>query len=238
MKIRQFRFSFPGLGDVFGYLLNDEESGEAVAVDGGAPKEILAFLEARELTLKAVTNTHCHADHITGNKALVQASGATYLSPADLLEKGELELGNQKISVIQAPGHSEDSLVLRAGDILLTGDTLFNGTVGNCYTGDYESYFTTLMGLTKLPGLCRIYPGHDLRIYAMGVAKRLDPKNSYIDAYLASHNREEVFSFLEEELRVNPFIRWDDPALEPAYRKVAGPRKTAYQRWRLLMELH
>lgn len=238
MDIKQFRFLFPEIGDVFGYLLFDGKSGEAAAIDGGAPEAILSFLKANNLTLKWVTNTHRHRDHITGDQALIDATGAAYLSPEELMERGILKLGSETADIIPAPGHSADSLVIKAGDLLITGDTLFNGTVGNCYTGDYEGYFITLKMLTGLPGRCRVYAGHDLRDYAMGVARELDPENSEIDGYMESRNPADEFSFLEEELKVNPFIRWNDPALDSVRRRSAGPRDTEFQRWRAMMELH
>jgi hydroxyacylglutathione hydrolase len=77
-----------------------------------------------------------------------------------------------------------------------------------------------------------------LREYAVGVVRNLDPSNPHIEDYLAGGNPQEEYSLMEEELRVNPFIRWNDPALEPARKGTGRPLETEYQRWRALMDLH
>lgn len=237
MEVKQFRFNHPGIGTVFAYLLFDPGSGEAAAVDGGAAEEMIRFLKKKNLALRLVTNTHRHSDHIGGDEAL-QAAGGIYRSPKDLAAAGTFLLGDETVEVISTPGHSDDSVVFRAGEILITGDTLFTGTVGNCYTGDYEVYFASLKMITALPGSCRIYPGHDLREYAVGAARKLDPSNPHLEGYLAKGDPENEYSLMDEERQVNPFIRWNDPALEPARRGTGRPLETEFQRWRALMELH
>ena len=238
MEVKQFRFNHPGIGTVFAYLLFDPVSGEAAAIDGGAAEEMLRFLEENGLNLRLITNTHRHSDHIGGDEALRARTKGVYQTPADLAAAGSFRLGNKTVTVIPTPGHSEDSVVFRAGDILITGDTLFTGTVGNCYTGDYEGYYASLKTITALPGSCRIYPGHDLREYAVGVIQKLDPSNPCLGAYRAKEDPENEYSLLEEELRVNPFIRWNDPGLDSARKGTGRPLETEYQRWRALMDLH
>jgi len=238
MEVKQFRFNHPEIGTVFAYLLFDPVSGEAAAVDGGAVEEMTRFLKEKKLTLKIITNTHRHTDHTGGDEALRAAAGGTYQGPEELAASKSFTLGDETVEVISTPGHSEDSVVFRAGEVLITGDTLFTGTVGNCYTRDYEAYFASLKRVTALPGTCRIYPGHDLREYAVGAARKLDPSNPHLEGYLAKGDPGNEYSLLEEERKVNPFIRWNDPALEPARRSTGRPRDTEFQRWRALMDLH
>ncbi len=67
---------------------------EAVAVDpGGDPAEVLAYLEANNLKLTHILNTHLHFDHTYGNKALSEATGAPILCCEDDLALLETELG-------------------------------------------------------------------------------------------------------------------------------------------------
>jgi len=91
----------------------------------------------------AIVDTHLHADHVSGARALSAATGATlYLSPHDpfafsyepLRDGFEIELAPGvavTVSAISAPGHTEGSTVYRLGDeALFTGDTLFLESVG------------------------------------------------------------------------------------------------------------
>jgi len=142
------------------------------------------------------------------------------------------------VEILKTPGHSDDSIVFKSDEILITGDTLFTGTIGNCYTGDYETYFNSLKSLVSLPGNHKIYPGHDLRRYAMGVAARLDPENKDIAPYLDGYNPEDEWSTLAEEMRVNPFLRWNDPALAQALGWTKELYGSDIEKFRALMKLH
>ena len=91
MNIRQFRYG----ADNLGYLLYGEHA--AMAVDGGAPGEMLEFLSGRGLFLQYVTNTHTHMDHTLGNRELLANSRAQYLDFNALLEMKKIELDGQTV---------------------------------------------------------------------------------------------------------------------------------------------
>ena len=232
MNIEQFRY-----GDSnFGYLIYTKN--EAAAVDGGAPEEILKFVRDRGLTLKYVTNTHDHWDHVPGNQTLLDKSGAEYISPVGLVDQKILQLGDEKVLITHTPGHTEDSLVMGSGGWLITGDTLFNCTVGNCYTRDYETYFSSLEKVLSFPPETKIYAGHDLFAYGVGVAKGIDPDNPFMTEYRKARKREPLYTTLEEELKVNPFIRFNDKSLDEYRKGLDMPLDTPYQRWRAMMTIH
>ena len=71
LQVEKFRY-----GDNLGYLIFGKT--EAMAIDGGAWPEILAFLGSNKLTLKFVTNTHQHYDHTSGNENLMRKTKATF----------------------------------------------------------------------------------------------------------------------------------------------------------------
>ncbi len=52
-----------------------------------------------------------------------------------LLEAGRIVIDDFEIEVLDTPGHTDDSLSFSVDGCLITGDTLFNGTVGNCFSG-------------------------------------------------------------------------------------------------------
>ena len=66
-------------------ILADEASREAVVIDpGDEPERILRALEAARLRPVALLHTHAHLDHITGSRAVKEATGAPIrLHPAD-----------------------------------------------------------------------------------------------------------------------------------------------------------
>ena len=229
MNIRQFRYS----ADNFGYLLYGDRF--ALAVDGGAAKEMLAFVKARKLVLTHVTNTHGHGDHTVGNRDLLAGSTATFIDNRSLLENRALALDGEKIDVFHTPGHTVDSVCFRAGGVMITGDTLFNGTVGNCFSGDLAAFYRSIKKLMGFPADTRIYAGHDYVAESMRFARRLEPENKAIDAYLQKIDSDHVFSTLQQELQVNPYLRFNAPGIVAVLEQKKLPAATEIERWTSLM---
>ncbi|HQN67504.1 MAG TPA: hydroxyacylglutathione hydrolase, partial [Smithellaceae bacterium] len=134
IRIEQFRY-----GDNLAYLLYGKT--EAMAIDGGAWQEILSFLERHTLSLRYVANTHRHYDHTPGDDHLLAKTNAAFLDCRTLADQERFLLDGEPVVVYRTPGHSEDSICFHAGNDLITGDTLFNATVGNCFTGDLRGFF-------------------------------------------------------------------------------------------------
>ncbi|HOD36178.1 MAG TPA: hydroxyacylglutathione hydrolase [Syntrophales bacterium] len=231
LKIEQFRYA----SDNLGYLIFGERY--ALAVDGGAADEMLVFLANQNLSLVHVTNTHDHYDHTTGNDELLRRSKATYLSPKELAEKGVVILEGEKILIYPTPGHTRDAVCLHAGNILISGDTLFNGTVGNCFTGNLREFYHSIKKLMALPDETVIYAGHDYVRDSVAFAKRLEPGNGDPDAFLSSYDPGHVYSTLAEERRMNPYLRFNDERIIEILRKRGLRTGTEYERWESLMSI-
>lgn len=141
------------------YVLGDESSREAVAIDTATPcvDWVTTTLAERGWTLKLIVSTHRHWDHIGDNAALSDATGAQIAAhladrhglekpsgnlapfpippsiPAiDLAEGSRIRFGELELEVLHTPGHTEGSVcLLAAGErLLFTGDTLFTGSWG------------------------------------------------------------------------------------------------------------
>jgi glyoxylase-like metal-dependent hydrolase (beta-lactamase superfamily II) len=141
------------------YVLGDEPSREAIAIDTAIPcvDWVTATLAERGWTLKLIVSTHRHWDHIGDNAAVSQATGAQiaahtldrpgleqpsgYLAPfpippsvaaVELAEGSRIRFGEIELEVLHTPGHTEGSVCLLANDerLLFTGDTLFTGSWG------------------------------------------------------------------------------------------------------------
>ena len=232
MKVKQFSYDDTNLG----YVL--WSGSEAVVIDGGAPEQMVKFAISEGLEIKYVTNTHEHMDHIHGNDALMELTNAALIAPDEMCSIKILRLGNEQIEAFPAPGHSEKSIVFYFEGSLVTGDTLFNGTVGNCYTKDYELYFDSLQKVLRFPGSTKIYAGHDIFDYTTGVMDKIDPDNPMLAEYKALYSKTLLVTTLEQELQVNPFIRFDDPALDEFRSGLGMPLGTPYERWRAMMSIH
>lgn len=141
------------------YVLGDEASREAIAVDTATPcvDWVTQALAERGWTLRLIVSTHRHWDHIGDNAAVSEATGARIAAhtldrhglenpapitapfpippsvPAiDLAEGSEIRFGDISLDVMHTPGHTEGSVCLIAASesLLFTGDTLFAGAWG------------------------------------------------------------------------------------------------------------
>lgn len=143
--------------------------------------------EARkaQVEISYVIDTHVHADHYSGGRALAQRVGTPYclhesdrmLAKFDFepLHDGQvLEIGKVKVTVLHTPGHTPDSVCLLVADVrrsespwfVLTGDTLFVGAAGWPDLAGQELemagvlYDTLHARLLTLNDDLEIYPGH------------------------------------------------------------------------------
>lgn len=170
------------------YLLEDEQAKVAALIDPGDEAErLLRVLKEEGVTLEYILLTHGHYDHTTAVPELHAALPETkiYIHQADsfgaggrlfplasqveellLYDEGDtLQLGDITIEVLHTPGHSLGSVVLKAGEVLFTGDTLFAGSCGrtDLRGGSYEQIMASLKRLGELEGDYMVLPGHDVR---------------------------------------------------------------------------
>jgi glyoxylase-like metal-dependent hydrolase (beta-lactamase superfamily II) len=146
------------------YILYDE-SGECAIIDPGMytaaeQNAVVNFIKDNNLKPVLLLNTHCHIDHVLGNKfifdqyglkpqfnkgevevleavvAYAPAMGFRYdVSPSPevfLPETGNVTFGNTTLTLIFAPGHSPAHLCFYDDDanVLIGGDVLFRGSIG------------------------------------------------------------------------------------------------------------
>lgn len=146
------------------YILFDETK-ECVIVDPGCytdeEKEVLSnFIRENNLKPVKLLNTHCHIDHIFGNRFVKEtynipfkackadsilieysksAANVYGFTPPEcpeidsyIYDNDIIEFGNSSLKAIHVPGHSPGSIVYYCENpgFILAGDVLFNGSIG------------------------------------------------------------------------------------------------------------
>lgn len=230
LKIEQFHS-----GDNLAYII--WKKNEAMAVDGVAWQEILFFLKENRLTLSLVANTHQHFDHTAGNTHLVKATGAKSLTFADLSDNKKIFLAGQEITVCHTPGHTADSVCFYTDQALISGDTLFNGTIGNCFSGDMKSFYLSIKRLMALPDETTVFAGHDYVRDSLAFARRLEPENTEIDKLWNLYNPDCVYSTIADEKKINPYFRFNEKPIVELLKKMDLPHATEWERWQSLMSI-
>ena len=161
LKIKSFVFS-PIQENT--YLLYNEFN-DCVIIDPGCyfpeeKDELKAFITQSKLKPRMLLNTHCHLDHVFGNKFIAETYGLTlhlnekekmlldyaptsglmYDMPFDnyageyiFLKAGEsVKIGEDELIVIEAPGHSPGHICFYCAkqNFIISGDVLFNRSIG------------------------------------------------------------------------------------------------------------
>lgn len=77
-------------------------------------------------------------------------------------DKQTLQIANQPFEFMYTPGHTDDSLCVKVGEILFSGDTLFYGSIGRCDlpSGNEEDMKKTLKKVFMLDDDVLVLPGH------------------------------------------------------------------------------
>jgi glyoxylase-like metal-dependent hydrolase (beta-lactamase superfamily II) len=142
-----------------------------------------SFAEPKGMKIAYVIDTHIQADHISGGRLLASKTGAAYclhesanvaFDFTPLTDGREIACGNTFIKVLHTPGHTPESICLLVTDrsrghepwFLLTGDTLFIGSVGrpdlpgSAEASARDLYQSLHRKILPLPDTVEIYPSH------------------------------------------------------------------------------
>jgi hydroxyacylglutathione hydrolase len=149
------RFYDEGLAQA-SYMVGCDGSGDAVVIDANRDvSQYLSAAAAERRRITSVTETHIHADFVSGSRELAERTGATLLlsaeggqdwqygfaagSGATLLHDGDaFHTGRVRFDVLHTPGHTPEHLAFLVTDLatsdrpvgLVSGDCVFVGDVG------------------------------------------------------------------------------------------------------------
>ncbi len=224
----------PAFSDNYIFLLTDPADPALVAiVDPGDADPVVAALERLGRPASHILITHHHPDHVGGMPALKQRYGCQVIGPASetsrisdmdvLVGEGDLvSIGDHQAKVFEVPGHTTGHIAywFGADQALFCGDTLFALGCGRVFEGTMPQMWQSLVKLRDLPADTRVYCAHEYTQANARFAVTIDPDNAEladraraIDAARAA-DHPTVPSRLGQEIRTNPFLRADDPAVQ------------------------
>ena len=157
----------------------------------GSESVILDFAKKKNLKIEKILITHSHWDHMADVAPLKEKTKAkVYINEEDapnlekpgadklplffkikgvkpdhfVKDKDVIKVGKLEIEVISTPGHSPGGVCyyLKKEKILFSGDTLFNGSIGNISfpLSEPTRMWQSLKKLSKLPSETKVIPGH------------------------------------------------------------------------------
>lgn len=235
----------PVLSDNIAYLIIDEKTGVAAAVDPAEPEKVLEAAKKEGATIKLVLTTHHHWDHAAGNPKMKEAiESLTIYGGDDRVDALTHKVGdgdsikisdNIKVDVFSTPCHTTGHVLylVSAGEgqskALFTGDTLFIAGCGRFFEGTAsQMYHALLEVVASLPHNTEVYCGHEYTVQNLKFAVTVEPENEALTAKLewAKARRDKgestVPSTIAEELSYNPFMRVKEPAVRSFAKKTAG----------------
>jgi len=147
------RFFEPSIAQA-SYLIGCQANGTAIVID--ANRDVDQYIQAagqEGLRITHITETHIHADYVSGSRELARKTGGTlylsdegdadwkyaFIAEGQPLHHGDrLQLGNIRIDVLHTPGHTPEHLTFLVTDgaaadqpiAAVTGDFVFVGDVG------------------------------------------------------------------------------------------------------------
>tara|TARA_Y100001968_G_scaffold333318_1_gene395451 strand:- start:900 stop:1664 length:765 start_codon:yes stop_codon:yes gene_type:complete len=177
------------------------EGKNAVVIDPSITEPIKSWLIKKNLSLKAVLQTHHHIDHIGGTEGLlkcwpkaevVAAESDHHRIPFQTLsvkDEEEFFLMDYPIKVLEVKGHTRTHISFFLQDnlkqkkkppALFCGDTLFSGGCGRLFEGSPKEMYLSLKRLNSLPIETQIFCGHEYTENNLRWAHFICPENEKI----------------------------------------------------------
>ncbi len=232
----------PAFADNYIYLLGDTELGLAMVVDPGDADVVKRGLQKRDWHLTLILNTHHHNDHVGGSAVLKQAYGAAIIGPhAERAKIGNLDravsdgdtitFSDLRAKIIGVPGHTAGHIAFHFPQLeaLFCGDALFSLGCGRLFEGTAAVMWESLQKMRALPPETKIYCGHEYTEENARFALVLEKDNVALLQKLrqVKNLRQQGLptlpTLLADEIRLNPFLRVDQPDFQAALTRQGFP---------------
>ncbi|KAF9652930.1 Metallo-hydrolase/oxidoreductase [Thelephora ganbajun] len=226
--------SIPVRSDNYAYLLIDEESKKAAAVDPYDVPKVASSAQGQGVEIVACITTHHHDDHSGGNHAKEFPNAPIYGGSNQVKAVTEIikdtdafTIGSLQVECLATPCHTQDSICYYVTDrslpgaapVVFTGDTLFTGGCGRFFEGDGTQMHTALTYLGTLPDSTLVYSGHEYTAGNLSFAKSIDPINKALprlQELVDSKKITQGYGTIGDEREWNVFMRLDSDAVRKA----------------------
>lgn len=158
------------LSDNYSWIIHDRSTQTTAVVDPAEVSPVVEELRKHDWKLTHILNTHHHADHTGGNKALKALYNATIVGAfidkeripgidIELKDGDTYQLGSVECTVFETPGHTSGhiSFYLPGSKALFPGDTLFSLGCGRLFEGTPAQMWNSLSKYLNLPEDTRVY---------------------------------------------------------------------------------
>ncbi len=225
------------------YVWVIEHQGQVAVVDPGDSQPVVDYLRKRNLSLDYILVTHKHWDHVTGIKELtgtfpnceVYGTGHETIPCLQhpLLGGETLSLMGLDWKVMFTPGHTLGQIAFYMLDKegqghLFSADNIFVCGCGRMFEGTAEQFQASLASLMALPHNTLIYGTHEYTLANINFALHIEPNNTYtlhrqdVSQTLREEGKPTLPTTVADELKSNPFVRWNQPDVIRAAEHFSG----------------
>ncbi|TFY75342.1 hypothetical protein EWM64_g8670 [Hericium alpestre] len=220
--------------DNYAYLLIDEYSNKAAAIDPYSVPKVKAVADQLGVDIVAALTTHHHFDHSGGNEQFASTypdvpiyGGSKQVPALSHLVKDQdvFSVGSINVKCLATPCHTQDSICYYVTDGyhhlggVFTGDTLFIAGCGRFFEGTAEEMHEALSHLGSLPDQTVIYNGHEYTASNLKFALSVDPDIvplARLGKIVSENQITTGLSTIGDEKQWNPFMRVDTDAIRAA----------------------
>jgi glyoxylase-like metal-dependent hydrolase (beta-lactamase superfamily II) len=188
------------------WVIGNKRTREAICIDPGEqPDDILHMAAEMGVQIKLIANSHAHLDHILGVRGIQAQTDARFLLHQDDLElahsavesaarygleadpvpdpdhyiaDGELvQVDGLTLRTFHTPGHTQGSVCYFTDQLLFSGDTLFQSSIGRTDLpgGNHKQEMASIVDkLLTLPDETIVLPGH-MQQTTIGAERQSNP---------------------------------------------------------------
>jgi len=226
----------PVRSDNYAYLVVDEKSKKAAAVDPYDVRKVVSSAQGLGVEIVACITTHHHDDHCGGNRlftkefphAPIYGGSKRVKSVTKIVKDADaFTIGSLDVKCLATPCHTQDSICYYVTDrslpgavpVVFTGDTLFTGGCGRFFEGDGTQMHAALTYLGTLPDYTLVYSGHEYTAGNLSFAKSIEPDNkalARLQELVGSNEITQGIGTIGDEKEWNVFMRLDSDAVRKA----------------------